>query len=94
MVHVESGSPDRLLADVDVVVHAAYLNAITSGTGGLRRSRTPMLLADDGAVLRAAVAMCGAPHLKVELRNSRRPAPARTVMRVLGRTARVRLGNP
>ena len=50
-------APLRLLDQVDV--RASYVNAITSGTGGLRRSRTPMLLADDDAVLRAAVAMCG-----------------------------------
>jgi hypothetical protein len=49
--------PLRLLEQVDV--RASYVNAITSGTGGLRRSRFPMTLADDDAVLRAAVAMCG-----------------------------------
>jgi hypothetical protein len=50
-------APVRLLDGIDV--RASYLNAITSGTGGLRRSRMPMLLADDAAVLRAATAMCG-----------------------------------
>lgn len=50
-------APVGLLDQIDV--EASYLNAITSGTGGLRRSRTPMLLPDDGAVVRAAVAMCG-----------------------------------
>lgn len=50
-------APVRLLDTIDV--RASYLNAITSGTGGLRRSRMPMLLEDDAAVLRAATAMCG-----------------------------------
>jgi hypothetical protein len=50
-------APARLLDEIDV--RATYLNAITSGTGGLRRSRLPMLLEDDRAVLRAAVQMCG-----------------------------------
>lgn len=49
--------PLRVLEQVDV--HTSYVNAITSGTGGLRRSRFPMVLADDDAVMRAAVAMCG-----------------------------------
>jgi hypothetical protein len=49
--------PLRLLEQVDV--RASYVNAITSGTGGLRRSRMPMVLEDDDAVLRTAVAMCG-----------------------------------
>lgn len=49
--------PLRLLEQVDV--RTTYVNSITSGTGGLRRSRFPMTLADDDAVLRAAVAMCG-----------------------------------
>lgn len=50
-------APVRLLESIDL--HAAYTNAVTSGTGGLRRSRTPMLLRDDATVLRAAIAMCG-----------------------------------
>lgn len=50
-------APVRLLDGIDV--RASYLNAITSGTGGLRRSRMPMLLEDDAAVLRAAISMCG-----------------------------------
>ena len=51
--------PFRLLDSVDL--HATYLNAMTSGTGGLRRSRMPMALPTDRDVLHAAVRMCGQP---------------------------------
>jgi hypothetical protein len=50
-------APLRLLDQLDVA--ATYLNSITAGTGGLRRSRMPMLLPDDASVVRAAIAMCG-----------------------------------
>jgi hypothetical protein len=50
-------APRRMLDSIDL--RATYLNAVTSGTGGLRRARLPMLLEDDAAVVRAAVAMCG-----------------------------------
>ena len=50
-------APARLLADVDL--RATYLNAMTSGTGGLRRSRLPIVLPTDRDVLHAAVRMCG-----------------------------------
>jgi hypothetical protein len=50
-------APLRMLDTVDL--RATYLNSVTSGTGGLRRARLPMLLEDDAAVVRAAVAMCG-----------------------------------
>lgn len=49
--------PARLLDGVDL--GATYLNAITAGTGGLRRSRLPMVLPTDRDVLHAAVRMCG-----------------------------------
>lgn len=49
--------PASLVAEVDL--HASYLNAITSGTGGLRRSRMPMVLPTDRDVVHAAVRMCG-----------------------------------
>ena len=50
-------APLRMLDTIDL--RATYLNSVTSGTGGLRRARLPMLLEDDAAVVRAAVAMCG-----------------------------------
>ena len=50
-------APLRILDSIDL--RATYLNSVTSGTGGLRRARLPMLLEDDAAVVRAAVAMCG-----------------------------------
>ena len=50
-------APLRILDAIDL--RATYLNSVTSGTGGLRRARLPMLLEDDAAVVRAAVAMCG-----------------------------------
>lgn len=50
-------APLRILDTIDL--RATYLNAVTSGTGGLRRARLPILLEDDAAVVRAAVAMCG-----------------------------------
>jgi hypothetical protein len=50
-------APLRILDTIDL--RATYLNSVTSGTGGLRRARLPMLLEDDAAVVRAAMAMCG-----------------------------------
>ena len=50
-------APAGLLADVDL--RATYLNAMTSGTGGLRRTRLPIVLPTDRDVLHAAVRMCG-----------------------------------
>lgn len=50
-------APASLLAQVDL--HATYLNAITSGTGGLRRARLPIVLPTDRDVLHAAARMCG-----------------------------------
>lgn len=40
-----------------------YVNCFTAGPSGLRRSRLPMVLPDEAACVRAALAMCGkAPH--------------------------------
>ncbi|MFC0627106.1 lactate racemase domain-containing protein [Kribbella deserti] len=60
--------PMRLLASVDL--RASYVNALTSGAGGARRSRLPMVLADDAAAIVAAVAMSGRRDL-AELRLAR-----------------------
>jgi len=49
--------PWELVRQVDL--RATYLNSLTSGTGGLRRSRLPMVLEDDEAVVLAAAAMSG-----------------------------------
>jgi hypothetical protein len=49
--------PLALLDAIDV--RTTYVNGLTSGAGGARRSRLPMVLEDDDAVVRAAVAMCG-----------------------------------
>ncbi|MGI8948169.1 MAG: lactate racemase domain-containing protein [Ornithinimicrobium sp.] len=49
--------PAALIADVDLP--ATYVNALTSGTGGLRRSRLPMVLPTDRDVVHAAARMCG-----------------------------------
>jgi hypothetical protein len=51
--------PFRILQTIDL--EATYLNAITSGTGGLRRSRIPMALPTDGDVVHAAVTMSAQP---------------------------------
>ncbi|WP_328990275.1 nickel-dependent lactate racemase [Kribbella sp. NBC_01245] len=60
--------PLRLLASVDL--HASYVNALTSGAGGARRSRLPMVLADDAAAIVAAAAMSGRRDL-ADLRLAR-----------------------
>jgi hypothetical protein len=49
--------PARLLEQVDFRV--SYVNALTSGAGGARRSRLPMVMEDDEAAVLAAATMCG-----------------------------------
>lgn len=49
--------PRRLLDQIDL--RATYVNALTSGTGGLRRSRLPIVLPTDRDVVHAAVRMSG-----------------------------------
>ncbi|MGW6280803.1 DUF2088 domain-containing protein [Kribbella sp. NPDC055071] len=49
--------PARLLDQIDI--QASYVNALTSGAGGARRSRLPMVMEDDEAAVLAAVTMCG-----------------------------------
>jgi hypothetical protein len=49
--------PARLLEQIDL--RASYVNALTSGAGGARRSRLPMVLEDDEAAVIGAVAMSG-----------------------------------
>ncbi|WP_238164172.1 nickel-dependent lactate racemase [Kribbella pittospori] len=49
--------PARLLEQVDFRV--SYVNALTSGAGGARRSRLPMVMEDDEATVLAAATMCG-----------------------------------
>jgi hypothetical protein len=60
--------PARLLEQVDFRV--SYVNALTSGAGGARRSRLPMVMEDDEAAVLAAVTMCGRRHWS-ELRLAR-----------------------
>lgn len=50
-------APASVLEQVDL--RATYLNAMTSGTGGLRRARLPIVLPTDRDVLHAAARMCG-----------------------------------
>jgi hypothetical protein len=57
--------PARLLAKVDLA--ALYTNSITAGLFGVERSKLPMVLADDRAAIRAAIAMCGVPAERVRL---------------------------
>ncbi|HZX06819.1 DUF2088 domain-containing protein [Kribbella sp.] len=52
--------PARLLEQIDF--HASYVNALTSGAGGARRSRLPMVMEDDEAAVLAAATMCGRRH--------------------------------
>lgn len=49
--------PARMLEQIDLQV--SYVNALTSGAGGARRSRMPMVMEDDEAAVLAAVTMCG-----------------------------------
>lgn len=49
--------PARLLEQIDLRV--SYVNALTSGAGGARRSRLPMVMEDDEATVLAAATMCG-----------------------------------
>lgn len=60
--------PLRLLGEIDL--RASYVNALTSGAGGARRSRLPMVLADDAAAIVAAAAMSGRRDL-ADLRLAR-----------------------
>jgi hypothetical protein len=41
--------------------HATYMNAYTSGTGGLLRGRLPTVLPNDRAAIATAIRMCGQP---------------------------------
>jgi hypothetical protein len=49
--------PARILEQIDL--RASYVNALTSGAGGARRSRLPMVLEDDEAAVAAAATMSG-----------------------------------
>ncbi|MEV8373975.1 DUF2088 domain-containing protein [Kribbella sp. NPDC056861] len=49
--------PASLLEQIDL--QASYVNALTSGAGGARRSRLPMVLEDDAAAILGAVTMSG-----------------------------------
>jgi hypothetical protein len=49
--------PARILEQIDL--QASYVNALTSGAGGARRSRLPMVLEDDAAAVLGAVTMSG-----------------------------------
>ncbi|MFB6725540.1 DUF2088 domain-containing protein [Kribbella sp. NPDC056345] len=49
--------PARILEQIDL--QASYVNALTSGAGGARRSRLPMVMEDDEAAVLAAITMCG-----------------------------------
>ncbi|MER7250817.1 DUF2088 domain-containing protein [Kribbella sp. NPDC000426] len=60
--------PARLLEQIDL--RASYVNALTSGAGGARRSRLPMVMEDDEAAVLAAATMCGRRHWS-ELRLAR-----------------------
>jgi hypothetical protein len=51
--------PFRVLEDIDLF--AVYVNAMTSGTGGLRRAKLPIALATDRDAVAAAILMCGRP---------------------------------
>jgi hypothetical protein len=49
--------PASLLEQIDL--QASYVNALTSGAGGARRSRLPMVLEDDAAAVLGAITMSG-----------------------------------
>lgn len=49
--------PASMLDQIDL--RTSYVNALTSGAGGARRSRLPMVLEDDAAAVLAAVTMSG-----------------------------------
>lgn len=49
--------PASMLEQIDL--RASYVNALTSGSGGARRSRLPMVLEDDAAAVLGAVTMSG-----------------------------------
>lgn len=60
--------PARILEQIDL--RASYVNALTSGAGGARRSRLPMVMEDDAAAVLAAITMSGRRDWK-ELRLAR-----------------------
>jgi hypothetical protein len=60
--------PARILEQIDL--RASYVNALTSGAGGARRSRLPMVMEDDAAAVVAAAVMSGRRDLG-ELRLAR-----------------------
>lgn len=49
--------PVRLAEKIDW--QKTYVNCFTAGPSGVRRSRMPMVLADDDACIKAALSMCG-----------------------------------
>ena len=49
--------PLAMLEQIDI--RASYVNGLTSGAGGARRSRMPMMMEDDEAAILAAIAMSG-----------------------------------
>jgi len=49
--------PFRILEEIDL--QAVYVNAMTSGVGGLRRTKIPLALATDRDAIAAAISMCG-----------------------------------
>ena len=51
--------PFRVLEDIDL--NALYVNAMTSGIGGVRRAKMPIALPTDRDALAAAILMCGRP---------------------------------
>jgi hypothetical protein len=57
---------ESLVSKIDWNV--TYMNAYTSGTGGLMRGRLPSVLANDRAAIATAIRMCGQPdHSKLRL---------------------------
>ncbi|WP_020579143.1 hypothetical protein [Actinopolymorpha alba] len=54
--------PFRVLEDIDL--HAVYVNAMTSGIGGVRRAKLPIALPTDRDAVAAAILMCGRPDLE------------------------------
>lgn len=54
--------PFRVLEQIDL--RAVYVNAMTSGIGGVRRAKLPIALPTDRDTVAAAIAMCGRPDLE------------------------------
>jgi len=54
--------PFRVLEQIDL--HALYVNAMTSGIGGVRRAKLPIALPTDRDAVAAAIAMCGRPDVE------------------------------